>query len=55
MARACRRCAERHGDSAHVYARVAHAIVYILGIPYLRTLSFFVSWIGMLIIFFQVL
>jgi uncharacterized MAPEG superfamily protein len=43
------------GAALFFYARLAHAIVYILGIPYLRTLTFFVSWIGILIIFFQVL
>ena len=43
------------GAAMFFYARLAHAVVYIAGIPYLRTLAFVVSWIGMLIIFFQVL
>jgi uncharacterized MAPEG superfamily protein len=37
------------------YARLVHAVVYTLGVAYIRTLSFVVSWIGMLIIFFSVL
>ncbi len=37
------------------WARVAHAIVYTLGIPWLRTLAFAVSWIGMLMIFLEII
>lgn len=32
------------------YVRVAHAIVYILGIPYLRTPVYLVSWLAILVI-----
>lgn len=32
------------------YARVAHAIVYILGMPYLRTPVYLVSWLSILVI-----
>ena len=43
------------GAAMFFYARLVHAVVYTLGIAYIRTLSFVVSWIGMLIIFFSVL
>lgn len=37
------------------WARVAHAIVFILGIPWLRTLAFFASWIGLVLIFIVII
>lgn len=37
------------------WARVAQAIVHIAGVPYLRTAAFFVSWVAMVIIFFQII
>lgn len=37
------------------YARVAHAIVYTLGVPYLRTPSYLVSWGAILFIGLQAL
>lgn len=43
------------GAAMFFYARLVHAVVYTLGIPYVRTLSFLVSWLGMIIIFFQVI
>lgn len=45
------------GGAAAVFfwARVAHAIVHIAGVPYLRTGAFFVSWIAMFSIFFDVI
>ena len=36
-----------HGAELFFYARVAHAVVYILGLPYLRTLAWFASLAGM--------
>lgn len=41
--------------SAMVYliARIVHAITYTLAIPYLRTLSFAVSWLSILCIIWQ--
>ena len=39
------------GATLFFWARVAHAVVFTLGIPYLRTLSFFVSWVGIALIF----
>lgn len=35
-----------HGAELFFYARVAHAVVYILGVPYLRTLAWFASLAG---------
>lgn len=32
------------------YARIVHALVYILGIPYLRTPSYLVSWAAIIVI-----
>lgn len=32
------------------FARIAHAVVYILGIPYLRTPVYLVSWLAILMI-----
>ena len=44
------------GAAALVFwARVVHAVVFILGIPYIRTLAFVASWIAMLSIFFSVI
>ena len=37
------------------WARIVHAIVFTLGIPWLRTLSFAISWIAMLLIFVQII
>jgi uncharacterized MAPEG superfamily protein len=37
------------------WARVAQAIAHIAGVPYLRTTAFFVSWVAMVIIFFQII
>jgi uncharacterized MAPEG superfamily protein len=36
------------------WARVAHAVVYIAGWPYVRTLAFFVSWLALAVLFWQV-
>lgn len=43
------------GAALFFWARVAHAIVHILGISYVRTLAFAASWVGMLMIFFSIL
>lgn len=37
------------------FARVAHAVVYILGIPFLRTPVYLVSWLAILVIGFKVI
>jgi uncharacterized MAPEG superfamily protein len=43
------------GATLFFWARVAHAIVFIAGIPWLRTLAFLVGVIGMAMIFFQII
>ena len=37
----------------YFWSRVAHLIVHYLGIPYLRTIAWFVSWLAMACIFYQ--
>ncbi len=37
------------------WARVAHAVIYILGIPVLRTLAFLVGWGAEIVIFLKVI
>ena len=39
----------------YFWSRVAHLIVHYLGIPYLRTVAWFVSWLAMLCIFYQII
>ncbi|CAA0096377.1 Uncharacterised protein [BD1-7 clade bacterium] len=41
--------------SIFFYARIAHAAIYIAGIPFLRTPSYLVSWFAILMIAFQAL
>lgn len=43
------------GAELFFWARLAHAIIYLAGIPWLRTLAWAVSAIGMLLIFLQLL
>ena len=38
----------------YFWSRVAHLIVHYLGIPYLRTVAWFVSWLAMTCIFYQI-
>jgi uncharacterized MAPEG superfamily protein len=42
------------GAQLFFFGRVAHAIIYIIGIPWLRTLAWLVSIIGIALIFWQV-
>ncbi|GIX16257.1 MAG: membrane protein [Rhodothalassiaceae bacterium] len=37
------------------WARLAHAVIYILGIPVLRTLAFAVGWVAEVVIFVKVI
>ncbi|MGI9406360.1 MAG: MAPEG family protein [Hyphomicrobiaceae bacterium] len=37
------------------FARAAHAIVYTMGVPYLRTVAFSISWLVCLYLLWQVL
>jgi uncharacterized MAPEG superfamily protein len=41
------------GAQVFVWARLVYAVVYMAGIPWLRTLVWLVSMIGLVIIFFQ--
>jgi uncharacterized MAPEG superfamily protein len=43
------------GAQVFVWARVAYAAIYILGIPWLRTAAWFVSMLGLALIFWHVL
>jgi len=43
------------GAQLFLWARVAHAIVYVLGLPWLRTALWAVSVLGMILIFAQLL
>lgn len=42
------------GAQLFFWGRVAHPIVYIAGIPYLRTLAFFAAYVGMALIFIAI-
>ena len=43
------------GAHLFIWARLAYALIYVIGIPLLRTLSWTIGVIGMALIFFQVL
>jgi uncharacterized MAPEG superfamily protein len=43
------------GAEIFVWARLAYAVVYCAGIPWVRTLTWFVSVVGMVMIFCQLL
>ena len=43
------------GAALFFWGKLVHTAVFILGIPYARTLAFFVAWIGMLVIFLQLI
>ena len=43
------------GAQLFVWARLAYAVVYVAGIPWLRTLVWLVSVVGMILIFSQLL
>jgi len=43
------------GAAMFFWGKLVHTAVFIMGIPYARTLAFFVAWIGMLVIFFQLI
>lgn len=43
------------GEEIFVWARVAHAIIYIAGIPWLRTAAWGVSVVGLVLIVLQLL
>jgi uncharacterized MAPEG superfamily protein len=41
------------GAQLFVWARLVHAVIYVAGIPWLRTVAWLVSVIGLALIFFQ--
>ena len=43
------------GAAIFFWGKLAHAIIHILGIPYARTAAFFVAWLGMITIAWQIL
>jgi uncharacterized MAPEG superfamily protein len=43
------------GAAIFFWGKVGHAIVHILGIPYLRTAIFVAAWIGMVMIAWQII
>jgi uncharacterized MAPEG superfamily protein len=43
------------GTQLFFWARLAYAVIYVVGIPWLRTLAWAVSVIGLLLIFLQLL
>jgi uncharacterized MAPEG superfamily protein len=38
----------------YFWARVAHYLLYITGIPYVRTLTFTIGWIVLMVIFYEI-
>jgi uncharacterized MAPEG superfamily protein len=42
------------GAQLFFWARVAHAVTFTFGVPWLRTLSFGVAWGGMVLIFIEI-
>ena len=43
------------GAQIFLWGRLAHVVVHIIGVPWLRTGAFPVAWIGCLMIFWQVI
>ena len=43
------------GAIVFFWARVAYAVIYVIGIPWLRTAAWFVSIVGLLLVFSQLL
>ena len=43
------------GAQLFFWARLAYAVIYLIGIPYLRTLAWIVSAAGLALIFLQLL
>ena len=43
------------GAALFFYARLVHAIVHILGIPWIRTLAFLAGWVGIILVFIAVI
>jgi uncharacterized MAPEG superfamily protein len=43
------------GAQVFVWARVAYAVIYLVGVPWLRTLAWLVSMLGLALIFWHVM
>jgi len=43
------------GAMLFFWGKVAHIIVHVLGIPYIRTAAFFAAWIGMILIGWEII
>jgi uncharacterized MAPEG superfamily protein len=43
------------GAQIFFWARVAHSVIYLAGVPYLRTLAWVASVVGLVLIFLQVI
>ena len=41
--------------AAYFWLRLAHAVIYIIGIPFLRTIVFTLGWLCIVVLFFQLL
>ena len=53
-ARQPHQCDDRAGAELFFWARLVQAVLYIAGVPWLRTLAWAVSLIGLILIFAQV-
>ncbi len=42
------------GAALFFYARLIHAIVFIFAVPWLRTLAFVAGWVGILLVFLEI-
>ena len=42
------------GAALFFWARVVHAVVYTLGVPWLRTLAFTAGWVGSVLVFLAI-
>lgn len=43
------------GAAIFFWARVVHTVVFYAGIPWIRTLAFTASWIGMAMVFYEII
>lgn len=51
----CGKCDDRMGAAIFFWARLVHALVFIAGLPWVRTLAFIVGLVGELLILAQIL
>jgi uncharacterized MAPEG superfamily protein len=43
------------GAQVFLWARIAYALIYLIGIPWLRTLAWAISIVGLIMIFLQLI